>query len=121
MYYLGELYNRYDHLPDNLIQTSQSTLVNRLVNLLAGMVIGTIVCMCLYRKQGECPRFAPTIKLIGFIKGKHYIGGVRVHHWVYGILLLATAIILNNYVLGGFAISIILHGLSYGDCFDFEN
>jgi hypothetical protein len=62
------------------------------------------------------------------INSKLYIYGKHIHHWFVGLILLCILLVLYLYIdydfmyfLQSFSIILILHGLLYQDCFDFDN
>ena len=84
-----------------------------------GIIVGYIFCKIMYNKEKEFPNFAPTISLLGLNNGHQKIYGVRIHHWMWGVVLLSISIYYNLFIIIGFSFSILIHGLSYKDCFDF--
>ena len=89
--------------------------------LAALFFIQLFICNC----EGEPPKYKISCDDF-FINGSFYIGSRHIHHWL--IFLIILIIIFSYYIfypsnLGifimGFSILMILHGLSYNDCFVF--
>ncbi len=90
-----------------------------IVQFFFGTIIGYVICSNLYRGQGEIPHFAPTVPMIGMVDGHHYIGSVRIHHWMWGLLGFYISVSYNQFMISGVCFVLMIHGLSYNDCFDF--
>ena len=66
------------------------------------------------------------INIPPFICDSHVIVcNKHLHHWFISFILLSIIFYVNNdnsfcYILEGFFISLIIHGLLYKDCFDFD-
>ena len=62
------------------------------------------------------------------VDSKMFIGNIRIHHWLLGILVFLICFILHLlkydssvlYFLYGFTKILMIHGLFYQDCFDFR-
>ena len=51
--------------------------------------------------------------------GSFYFFGYRVHHWMISLCVLPIAVACELYWLSGACVVLMLHGLSYKDCFQF--
>lgn len=89
------------------------------IQFITGTLIGYILCKKLYNDCGQEPNFAPTIPFLGIVNGHQYIGPLRIHHWMWGLLGLVISTSYNMYIVAGFFFTIMFHGLLYPDCFDF--
>jgi len=89
-----------------------------LVQVIFGIIVGYMICNYLYNNEGECPTIAPTIPMIGMVNGRQNIGPLRIHHWIWGTILLVIAMIHDMYILSGICFAFICNGLSYEDCFE---
>jgi len=77
-----------------------------------GTVLGLAYALFGFGAQKRPPRLAITIG--PFRQGCLFIAGYHIHHWmVYGPIWLLTP----TSSLGGFALVMTLHGLSYPDAF----
>ena len=90
----------------------------------AGLSI-LFICYLISNNAGEPPKFKIKCDDL-FVNGSFYIGSRHIHHWL--IFLILLIIFFSYYIfypsdLGifimGFSILMILHGLSYNDCFVF--
>ena len=87
-------------------------------------ILGAIIFIRLFicNNEGEPPKCK--IDCDFFINGSFYIGSRHIHHWLIFLILLAIlfpCFYPSNFIslLGGFSLLMILHGLSYNDCFVF--
>jgi len=92
-----------------------------------GIIIGLIFVIVSFGfeiKTKSKPRIK--INIPPFIQDSHIIVcNKHLHHWFISFILLSLVFYLNNnnsicYILEGFFTSLILHGLLYKDCFEFD-
>ena len=92
-----------------------------------GIIIGLIFVIVSFGfeiKTKSKPRIK--INIAPFIQDSHIIVcNKHLHHWFISFILLSFVFYLNNnnnicYILEGFFTSLILHGLLYKDCFEFD-
>lgn len=89
-----------------------------LINFAIGCIIGIIYCYLMYGDCGSKPLVQFNSTALGFKNGHQYIGRIRMHHWMWGIIMFMVAFFLTRWIIVGFAIILIIHGLSYRDCFE---
>ena len=94
--------------------------------LISGMAAAfSFIYFFICNNEGQPPKYKINCDDF-FINGSFYIGSRHIHHWL--IFLVILFILISYYIfypsnMGkfflGFSILMILHGLSYGDCFVF--
>ena len=100
------------------------------VYFLFGILISILYLYICFGCEIECnnePKIKINIEPI-IINSKLYIYGKHIHHWFVGLTSLCILLVLHLYIdyplmyfLQSFSIVLILHGLLYQDCFDFDN
>ena len=92
-----------------------------------GIIIGILFIVISFGtdvKEKSKPKIK--INIPPFIQDSHVIVcNKHLHHWFLAFISLTVIYNLNNnskiyYILEGFMMSLILHGLLYKDCFDFS-
>ncbi len=96
---------------------------------LFGVLIGIIYIINFFGYRficKTCPKIKINIPFLGIRKSKLILFGKHIHHWLFfSVVLCMTLFIrLKNqyliYLLQGFAVALIIHGLIYEDRFDFS-
>ena len=90
--------------------------------LAALFFIQLFICNC----EGEPPKYKISCDDF-FINGSFYIGSRHIHHWFLfsgifvGTIIFKHVFFSSNFLefLAGFSLMMIVHGLSYEDCFVF--
>jgi len=98
-----------------------SNFTQELIQFIFGAFIGYVICINLYTDIGNIPNFAPNIPLLGIQNGHQYIGSIRIHHWMWGVVGLFGFMRYDAFILSGLCFAFMIHGLSYDDCFDFDS
>ena len=98
-----------------------------MLNIIFGIIIGLIFIFINFGfeiKTKSKPRIK--INIPYFIQDSRIIVyNKHIHHWLISLILFLIIVHINNnnslcYILEGFFISLIVHGLLYKDAFDFD-
>ena len=101
-----------------------------IIELLIGALCGIIFTVLFFGLNIKSKSF-PKLKInVGnFIRNSHiYLFGKHIHHWLINLVVLLIVFVLNMYypskyfyLIIGFNIVLIAHGLLYDDRFDFSS
>lgn len=93
-------------------------------------IIVSIICLYIFFGSDIKCNSEPNIKIDippFIIKSKIVIFNKHVHHWIIGIIFIVILSIMHlyfdysiMYFFQSFSIVLVLHGLLYQDCFDFD-
>ena len=92
--------------------------------MLVGLILAMVYCLAGFDSQtGSDPVLAvSTPPLFGghlcLNRGRLYVCGIRVHHWMFWLCCLPAACVLAAWNTIAFAIVMVVHGLSYSDRFE---
>jgi len=85
--------------------------------MILGILFGIVFCHTMYGDEKDAPlvplNYGP------FVNGTLYLGKKHIHHWmVFWLLCMLTIYYSVDVNMISFCASMVIHGLSYKDCFE---